>query len=477
MSVFSCVLIGNKSLVAECGALLLDRGHSIAAVVSRHPEVRAWATGAGLRVEAPGAGLADRLHGTTTDWLFSIANLSVVPGAVLAMAGKGAINFHDGPLPRYAGLNAPAWAILNGETQHGVTWHMIEGGIDEGDIVGQKLFDLDPGETAFTLNAKCYAAAIESFGPLVADIEEGGPVRRAQDLGQRTYFARDDRPAVGGRLDFTKPARVLAALVRGLDFGPYWNPLGEAKIATRGRLLVVGGARVVDAGNAWPGTVLSADMDRIVVATGEGAIELSHLTEIDGTPVSAMASVTVGTVLPALDKAAAESVTSVIAKTAAGERHWRRALKTLEPASLSQAMPGAGAAVWASITVPVPGGLSGSRLLAALAAWASRATGAARVDLAYRDSAVSVLSSAAQGGLSPWVPVRLEAEGLDFDGAAVAFADALAAVRAAGSFAIDLPLRDPAIGRIGVPDIALALGPAAPIEGAVLTLALGEGTR
>ena len=58
----------------------------------------------------------------------------MIPDPVLALAARGAINFHDGPLPRYAGLNAPVWAILNREPAHGVTWHLIEGGIDEGDI-------------------------------------------------------------------------------------------------------------------------------------------------------------------------------------------------------------------------------------------------------------------------------------------------------------------------------------------------------
>ena len=61
------------------------------------------------------------------DWLLSIANLQIVPEVLLAKA-EGAVNFHDGPLPDYAGLNAPVWARLNGETKHGITWHLIENG-------------------------------------------------------------------------------------------------------------------------------------------------------------------------------------------------------------------------------------------------------------------------------------------------------------------------------------------------------------
>jgi len=54
------------------------------------------------------------------DWLFSISNLSLIPTALWQAATRRAANFHDGPLPRYAGLNAPAWALLAGETQCGV---------------------------------------------------------------------------------------------------------------------------------------------------------------------------------------------------------------------------------------------------------------------------------------------------------------------------------------------------------------------
>ena len=204
MSSFSCGIIGNESLVIQCGDILRARGHAIAVVVTRNPEVRAWATGHGLPVVEAGAGLAERLGPVGFDWLFSIANLSIVPEAVIARAAKGAINFHDGPLPRYAGLNAPVWAILNREPHHGVTWHMIEGGIDEGDIVEQRTFEIAPDETALTLNTRCYAAAIDSFAALVASIEAGGPARAPQDLAQRSYFARDARPAR------RRPARLPA---------------------------------------------------------------------------------------------------------------------------------------------------------------------------------------------------------------------------------------------------------------------------
>ncbi|MGO4841921.1 formyltransferase family protein, partial [Rhizobiaceae sp. 2RAB30] len=101
-----------------------------------------------------GDSLEAKLAGIDYDWLFSAANLRMIPDAVWRKARSGAANFHDGPLPRYAGLNAPAWAILEGETSHGVTWHALASGVDEGGIYVKQSFDIAPDETALMLNTK-----------------------------------------------------------------------------------------------------------------------------------------------------------------------------------------------------------------------------------------------------------------------------------------------------------------------------------
>ena len=150
MTVFSALLIGNETLTHQCGAALLARGYRIAAVVSRHGEVRKWAAGAGLRVVNPGDWAA--LDGLSVDWLLSVANLSVIPEAVLGLASRGAVNFHDGPLPAHAGLNAPVWALLAGEARHGIAWHLIAGGGGEGDVLEARSFDIAPNGNALTLD-------------------------------------------------------------------------------------------------------------------------------------------------------------------------------------------------------------------------------------------------------------------------------------------------------------------------------------
>jgi methionyl-tRNA formyltransferase len=248
MSSFSAVLIGHESLTLNCGQVLLDAGHRLTAVVTRCPQVQDWATDAGLRVEAPGHDLAQRLGGEGFDWLLSIANLDMLPANLLALPAKGAVNFHDGPLPRYAGLNAPVWAHLAGEARHGITWHMIGGGVDEGDILLQRMFDIAADDTALTLNSRCFAEAIESFPDLVDLLASGAPVRHRQDLDARSYFGLYDRPAIAGRLDFTRDAAGLARLVLALDHGDHANPLCLPKVMTPTGLRAVTGAEAVPGG-------------------------------------------------------------------------------------------------------------------------------------------------------------------------------------------------------------------------------------
>jgi methionyl-tRNA formyltransferase len=211
MTQFSAYLIGNESLTRQCGEALLARGHSLSAVVTHNADVRAWGLAKGLNVQDFGPDLAARLA-VKTDWILSIANLSVIQADVLALA-KGAVNFHDGPLPRYAGLNAPVWAILNGEAQHGITWHMIEGGIDEGDILEQRLFDVAANDTALTLNTRCFEAALESFPAILAQLESDNLSRKKQDLSLRSLYLRNDRPENMGLIDFNQPAEIALRLI------------------------------------------------------------------------------------------------------------------------------------------------------------------------------------------------------------------------------------------------------------------------
>lgn len=277
---FSCFLIGGKNLLIECGEILRAEGHQICGVITADPAVTEWARQHAIEVVPVQEDFREALAQQPFDYLFSMAYLSVIPKEILALPHKGAINFHDGPLPRYAGLNTPNWAIYHGEMEYGITWHYMAEGVDQGDILVQKTFDTTPGETALSLNTRCFEAGIESFANLVGQLEAGTETRLAQDPSQYRYFSKRQRPPSCGVLDWRQSAQKLECLVRSLHCGVYENPLGMAKLFHGGRLLEVRRAEVRE-GFARPGQVMAIN-EEILVGTGDGLLALLHFGDLEG---------------------------------------------------------------------------------------------------------------------------------------------------------------------------------------------------
>ena len=280
---FSTLILGEGPLVIPCAETLLRHKHTIQAIVSTNDVIQDWAQEQKIPWVARQDDLLSAVDGRPVDYLFSIANLSLVPARILALPRLGAINFHDGPLPRYAGLHATTWAILNQETSHGVTWHEMKETVDAGAILKQSVFALAPDDTAFTLNRKCFMAGIDSFEELVRALGDGTLRARPQDLSQRTYFAKHARPAAQACIDWALPAEHIAAFVRSLDFGPYPNPLEAPKAVAGGHVLLVPELEVLPAVSASaPGTVLDVDGDAVRVATSTTEVFIPRLLTLAG---------------------------------------------------------------------------------------------------------------------------------------------------------------------------------------------------
>ncbi len=456
----SALLIGNESLTAECGNLWLDRGHRIAAVVTREARVAEWAAGRGLPVLAPGAGLPDRTANLTVDWVLSIANLSLVPDAVLARATQGGVNFHDGPLPGYAGLNAPVWALLAGESRHAITWHLMTAGIDEGEALATRDIDIAPDDTAFTLNARCFDAAVDSFPQVITALAAGGHPRHPQGAGPRHVYRRADRPAAAARLDFTQPAEVVARMVRALDHSGYRNPLSLPKIDAAGRVLAVTMAEVEPGQAAAPGTVLEATQAGLVVACASGAVRLAGLRAVDGT---AICPSTLGiTHLSPLTSDEAARLTRALAPVAEAEVQTRALLLSAHPITIGA--PATGTPDWQSLALPF------ATNAATIALGLLRATGRSMGDVALATG-----PSAAPGYVLPWAPLRLSASGPAAQ-AAARVTRAMDTARAATGIAADLALREPGLSTLAPPAIALSDSDT-PLDGSAVTLFLGPTPR
>jgi len=451
-----CVVAGSESLLIQCGELMLERGWAIERVVSRDPAIVEWAEVKGLEVAAPGKQLADALAGVAFDYFLSITNLAIIPEAVLSMARKGAINFHDGPLPRYAGMYTPAWALLNGETEYGVTFHEMTGGIDEGRILAQRTFPISAEETSLSLNTACYAAAIEAFAGLADQLESDTLEPRAQNLDERSYFARHERPAAAGLLDFETPATEVARVVRALDFGArYANPFCVAKVVHGDGLARVAAASVAEGTGEAPGTVVAVDETGWTVACGEGNVVLSGFGCPRGhewTPAEAAEAlgIAVGAVLGAdLDR---DAITAICGEMTPAEGFWARRLERLDPvetpyrrSTSNEDASGASASATRMLEADFVSG-SAEDLAARFLLYIARIQGVSDFDVTWSEDALRESVAPAAGLYSEHVPLRIS---IDREGST---GDALAAVEAAigrvrerGSFLVDLIARTPAL--------------------------------
>ena len=169
MTRLRCALIGADTLLIECAQMLRDRGHEIVSIAAGSNRIAAWAA----QVGAPAHDVdsledwALDLRERSVDYLFAVTHLQLLPASVVTAASKMAINFHDGPLPRYAGLNTPVWGILRGETEWGVTWHRIDDGIDTGAVIVERHFAVAERETSLSLNTRNFEEAIDSFSDML----------------------------------------------------------------------------------------------------------------------------------------------------------------------------------------------------------------------------------------------------------------------------------------------------------------------
>lgn len=336
----SCILTGEGTLPIRCGEILLQRGFAIQHVVTQDVPLSNWARSHGLPVLPSAKELAIQLPEESFDYLFSIFNVHVLPEPLLQRAAKGAINYHDALLPRYAGLHATSWALLNREPFHGITWHQIGAAIDGGDILIQRRVEIEPGDTALHLNLKCSEAAVESFGELVESLVNGTVTPTRQDLSKRTYFPKYYRPEAACVIRWDRNAEDISALIRALDFGPYHNPLGLPKVATESAFFIASCARILsETFDAIPGTVVRMTQDTLTVSTVTKALEISGLMTVDGRPLTArhcseLFGISIGDRLVPLKAETIAHLTALNDEASRNEEFWAERLGSLQPLPL-----------------------------------------------------------------------------------------------------------------------------------------------
>ncbi|OWF45614.1 uncharacterized protein LOC110456801 [Mizuhopecten yessoensis] len=330
-----CAAIGEGNLLLSCLEYLVDAGFTVSAVFTDTTVAKTFCDEKQILHWKRGADIENALRDIPIDYLFSISNPRVLTDSVLQLPSKFSVNYHDSPLPRYAGIHATSWAIINGESDHGISWHIIETGIDTGDILQFKAVKINPDDSAFTLNLKCQEAAKATFQILIKEIKQGCVNRTKQLAAGRSYYGLYDIPPNIGVLSFQTPCTMICNLGRGLEFGKHDNSLGSPKVMTStGDFVLITNVEesnsLCDTKSKHHGTITDIVDDTLVVTT-QGNSALLSITKLDGSYLSPSKYRELGMSVGEKLSSNFAVDTQRLIQIRKRETFWRRKMKIYEP--------------------------------------------------------------------------------------------------------------------------------------------------
>ncbi len=211
------------------------------------------------------------LAGWKPDLIAVAAFGRILPSAILSLPPLGCINVHGSLLPKYRGAGPIQWAIINGETETGITTMLMDEGMDTGSILLQEVIPITPDDTAGTLSPRLAELGGRLLVKTIAQLKAGTLVPRPQDSSRATLaplLKKED-----GAIDWALPAADLANRVRGLSPWPgTYTTLTGGDRWTIWRALALPGPVIKP-----PGMVVAVTSEAIHVATGKGVLAVTEL--------------------------------------------------------------------------------------------------------------------------------------------------------------------------------------------------------
>ena len=220
------------------------------------------------RVRAPEC--IEELRKYDADIMVVIAFGQILPKEILEMTPYGCVNVHASLLPKYRGAAPIQWAVINGERVSGVTTMQMDEGLDTGDMLMKTEIVLDEKETGGSLHDKLARAGAGLCVQTLEALKDGTVVREPQGESTTEYARMLDKGM--GRIDWSKDAKSIECLIRGL------NPWPSAYTEWNGRTMKIWEADVADIDEGRePGTVIRVERDGFCVQTGRGSLKVRSL--------------------------------------------------------------------------------------------------------------------------------------------------------------------------------------------------------
>ncbi len=276
------IFAGTPPFAAAALEALADAGHDIVCVLTQPDRpagrgmkltpsaVKAAAQARGLPVAQPASLKSPEaqaeLAALQPDVMVVAAYGLILPQAVLDIPRRGCLNIHASLLPRWRGAAPIQRALLAGDVQTGITIMQMDAGLDTGAMLAKTVVPIRETDTAGSLHDALAAAGAQAIVAALSGLDGLTPER--QDAALATYAAKLGKEEA--QLDWTQPATTLARAVRA------YNPVPGAWTLLDGAPLKIWAAEAT-AGAGFPGTVLRADAEGLVVAAGDGALALREI--------------------------------------------------------------------------------------------------------------------------------------------------------------------------------------------------------
>jgi methionyl-tRNA formyltransferase len=194
----------------------------------------------------------------------------ILPPTILSLPPKGCINVHGSLLPKYRGAGPIQWAIINGETETGITTMLMDEGMDTGAMLLQEKMRIEPDDTAGSLSPRLALLGGRLLVETLKLLKAGTLVPQAQDHAQASMaplLKKED-----GVIDWRLPATVLANRIRGLTPWP-----GAYTFLGPDRLMLYRAVVLAEPTAEPPGRVIAVTKEAIHVATSERVLAVKEL--------------------------------------------------------------------------------------------------------------------------------------------------------------------------------------------------------
>lgn len=287
------VFFGTPEFAVESLDRLVKDGRDVAAVVTMpdkiagrghkmiESDVKKYAVAHGLRVLQPeklkSEEFVNQLREINAD-LFIVIAFRMLPEVVWSMPRLGTFNLHASLLPKYRGAAPINWAVINGDTETGVTTFFLKHEIDTGDIIEQRKTEILPEENVGDVYDKLMHIGAEMVAHTVEEIEKGTVKAVPQPDGEYVPAPKIFKDTC--RISWSHKAVDIHNLVRGLS--PYpaaWAVMEDGRMPGKTADVKIFETALTDLPvyeSMHPGDVKMAK-DSLMVACGDFMLEIKSL--------------------------------------------------------------------------------------------------------------------------------------------------------------------------------------------------------